>query len=44
VCSSDLVIALEKEFNVKLSPKDVTKFSTLNEIEKTMQSKIRART
>ena len=39
----EMVIALEKEFNVKLSPKDITKFSTLNEIEKTIQSKTRAR-
>ena len=37
----EMVIALEKEFNVKLSPKDITKFSTLNEIEKTLESKIR---
>jgi acyl carrier protein len=35
----EMVIALEKEFNLKLSPKDITKFSTLNEIEKTIQSK-----
>jgi acyl carrier protein len=39
----EMVIALEKEFNVKLSPKDVTKFSTLNEIEKAIQLKNQAR-
>ncbi|MFA5362178.1 MAG: acyl carrier protein [Candidatus Omnitrophota bacterium] len=39
----EMVIALEKEFNVKLSPKDITKFSTLNEIEKTIQSKTQAK-
>jgi acyl carrier protein len=38
----EMVIALEKEFNVKLSPKEITKFSTLNEIEKTIQEKIQA--
>ncbi len=35
------VIALEKAFGVKLSPKDITKFSTINEIEKNIQSKIK---
>jgi acyl carrier protein len=35
----ETVIALSKEFNVKLSPKDVTKFSTISEIEKAIQSK-----
>jgi acyl carrier protein len=39
----EMVIVLEKEFNVKLSPKDVTKFSTLNEIEKAIQLKTQAR-
>lgn len=36
----EAVIALEKAFNVKLSPKEITKFSTLNDIEKIIQSKI----
>jgi acyl carrier protein len=36
----ETVIALEKEFGTKLSPKEITKFSTLNDIEKVIQSKI----
>lgn len=36
----EAVIALEKAFNVKLSPKEINKFSTLNDIEKIIQSKI----
>jgi acyl carrier protein len=36
----ELVIALEKAFNTKLSPKEITKFSTLSEIEKIIQSKL----
>ena len=36
----ETVIALEKEFGAKLSPKEITKFSTLNDIEKVIQSKI----
>lgn len=36
----ETVIALEKEFNTKLSPKEITKFSTINDIEKVIQSKI----
>jgi len=35
----ELVIALEKAFSVKLSPKEVTKFSTINDIEKVINSK-----
>ena len=35
----ELVIALEKTFSTKLSPKEITKFSTLNDIEKIIQSK-----
>lgn len=35
----ETVIALEKEFGTKLSPKEITKFSTLNDIEKIIQSK-----
>ena len=36
----ETVIALEKAFNTKLSPKEITKFSTLNDIEKVIQSKL----
>ena len=36
----EAVIALEKEFGTKLSPKEITKFSTINDIEKVIQSKI----
>ncbi len=36
----ETVIALEKAFAVKLSPKEITKFSTINEIEKNIQSKL----
>ncbi|MDD4894705.1 MAG: acyl carrier protein [Candidatus Omnitrophica bacterium] len=36
----ETVIALEKEFGTKLSSKEITKFSTLNDIEKVIQSKI----
>lgn len=36
----ETVIALEKTFNTKLSPKEITKFSTVNEIEKVIQSKV----
>lgn len=35
----ETVIALEKAFGVKLSPKEITKFSTINDIEKIIQSK-----
>jgi len=28
----EAVIALEKAFNIKLTPKEVTKFSTINEV------------
>lgn len=35
----ETVIALEKNFGVKLSPKEITKFSTINDIEKVIQSK-----
>jgi acyl carrier protein len=35
----ELVIALEKAFSTKLSPKEITKFSTVNDIEKIIQSK-----
>lgn len=37
------VIALEKAFGVKLSPKEITKFSTINEIEKNIQLKLGAK-
>jgi len=36
----ETVIALEKEFSIKLSPQEITKFSTLNDIEKVIQLKI----
>jgi len=35
----EVVIALEKEFGVKLSPKEITKFSTINEIENVVITK-----
>lgn len=36
----ETVIALEKAFGVKLSPKEITKFSSINDIEKNIQSKL----
>jgi len=36
----ETVIALEKAFATKLSPKEITKFSTINDIDKIIQSKI----
>jgi len=36
----ETVIALEKEFKTKISPKEITKFSTINEIEKVIKSKL----
>ena len=38
----ETVIALEKAFGAKISPKEVTKFSTINDIEKIIQSKLSA--
>ncbi len=38
----EMVIALEKEFNAKLSPKEITKNSTLNDIEAVIQAKLSA--
>ena len=38
----EIVIALEKAFATKLSPKEITKSSTINEIEKIIQSKLGA--
>lgn len=35
----EFVIALEKAFGTKLSPKEITKFSTISDIEKIVQSK-----
>ncbi len=35
----EAVIALEKAFNTKLSPKEITKFCTINDIEKIVSSK-----
>jgi acyl carrier protein len=37
----ETVIALEKAFSVKLSPKEITKFSSINDIEKNIQSKLK---
>lgn len=34
------VIALEKAFGIKFSPKEITKFSTINEIDAVIQSKL----
>ena len=34
------VIALEKAFGTKFSPKEITKFSTINEIDVVIQSKL----
>ena len=36
----ELVIALEKAFRVKLTAKEITKFCSVNDIEKTLQSKL----
>ena len=36
----ELVIALEKAFEVKLSPKEITKFCSVDDIEKMIQSKL----
>ena len=36
----ETLIALEKAFGVKLSPKEITKFSTINEIESNIQAKL----
>jgi acyl carrier protein len=36
----ETVIALSKAFNISLSAKEITKFSTINEIEKVIQAKI----
>lgn len=38
----EMVIALEKEFSAKLSPKEITKNSTLNDIEAVIQAKLSA--
>lgn len=35
----EAVIALEKAFNVKLSPKEITKFSSPNDIERILREK-----
>jgi len=39
----ETVIALEKAFSMKLSPKEITKFSTINDIEKVIASKAAAK-
>lgn len=36
----EAVIALEKAFGVSLSPKEITKFSSINDIEKIIQPKL----
>lgn len=36
----EAVIALEKVFGAKLSPKEITKNSSLNDIEKVIESKL----
>ncbi len=36
----EMVIALEKAFGTKLSPKEITKFSTIDEIAQNIQSKL----
>lgn len=36
----EAIIALEKVFGTKLNAKEITKFSTLNDIEKNIQSKV----
>ena len=36
----EFVIALEKAVGTKLSPKEITKFSTINEIEQVIQGKL----
>jgi len=36
----ETVIALEKSFGVKLSPKEITKNSTVNDIEKVIRLKL----
>lgn len=33
-------IALEKAFNTKISPKEITKYSTINEIEHIVKAKL----
>ncbi len=35
----EVVIALEKEFGTKLNPKEITKFSTISDIEKILRAK-----
>lgn len=36
----EAVIALEKAFSIKLSPKEITKFSTPEDISKNIESKL----
>lgn len=36
----ETLIALEKAFGVKLSPQEITKFSTINEIAQNIQGKL----
>lgn len=37
----ELVIALEKDFGTKLSPKEITKFCSIDDIEKNIASKLK---
>jgi acyl carrier protein len=39
----EAVIALEKAFGAKLSPREITKNSSLNDIEKVIQAKLGAK-
>jgi len=38
----EAVISLEKEFGTKLSPQEITKFSSINDIEKVIAAKVAA--
>jgi len=38
----EIVIALEKAFATKFAPKEISKFSSLDDIEKVVNSKIKA--
>jgi len=39
----ETVISLEKEFGTKLSPQEITKFSSINDIEKVIVAKVAAK-
>lgn len=36
----EIVIALEKAFDTKFNPKEISKFSTINDMDKLLQSKL----